>query len=166
MRLINFFAGGLLTLLTSPVSPAANAADAARDYPNRPVRIITGSPGSTSDIVPRFLASKLAGIWGQQIVVDNRPSAGGVIASELLLNAPADSVTKSPPVMPQWLTTGRRSASGSSAISFISVAPSGSLATSNSTCAPASCAMTSGSGCQWPQASSARHPSSSTKQRH
>jgi len=44
----------LAALMALP--PAAKAADPARDYPNRPVRIITGSPGSTSDIVPRFVA--------------------------------------------------------------------------------------------------------------
>ena len=48
MRLIKIFAGALLAPLALP---AANAAEVARDYPNRPVRIITGSPGSTSDIV-------------------------------------------------------------------------------------------------------------------
>ena len=72
---------------------AAHAAEQARDYPNRPVRIITGSPGSTSDIVPRFLASKLAGIWGQQIVVDNRPGAGGIIGTEIGAKSAADGYT-------------------------------------------------------------------------
>jgi len=72
---------------------AAHAAEQARDYPNRPVRIITGSPGSTSDIVPRFLASKLAGVWGQQIVVDNRPGAGGIIGTEIGAKSAADGYT-------------------------------------------------------------------------
>lgn len=72
---------------------AVHAAEQARDYPNRPVRIITGSPGSTSDIVPRFLASKLAGVWGQQIVVDNRPGAGGIIGTEIGAKSAADGYT-------------------------------------------------------------------------
>ena len=93
MRLINFFAGALLTSLTSLVSPAAHAADVARDYPNRPVRIITGSPGSTSDIVPRFLANKLTPVWNQQIVVDNRPGAGGIIGTEIGAKAAPDGYT-------------------------------------------------------------------------
>ncbi len=75
------------------VLPAAHAADPARDYPNRPVRIITGSPGSTSDIVPRFVASKLVGIWGQQIVIDNRPGAGGIIGTEIGAKAAPDGYT-------------------------------------------------------------------------
>ena len=90
MRLIKIFAGALLAPLALP---AANAAEVARDYPNRPVRIITGSPGSTSDIVPRFLANKLAGVWGQQIVVDNRPGAGGIIGTEIGAKAAPDGYT-------------------------------------------------------------------------
>lgn len=80
---------GALTALL----PAARAADPARDYPNRPVRIITGSPGSTSDIVPRFVGQRLAERWGQQIVIDNRPGAGGIIGTEIGAHAAADGYT-------------------------------------------------------------------------
>ena len=73
--------------------PAAHAAEAGRDYPNRPVRIITGSPGSTSDIVPRFVANKLTPVWGQQIVVDNRPGAGGIIGTEIGAKSAPDGYT-------------------------------------------------------------------------
>ena len=73
--------------------PAAKGADPARDYPNRPVRIITGSPGSTSDIVPRFVGQRLAERWGQQIVIDNRPGAGGIIGTEIGANAAPDGYT-------------------------------------------------------------------------
>ena len=90
MRLIKIFAGALLAPLALPV---ANAADATRNYPDRPVRIITGSPGSTSDIVPRFLANKLAGVWGQQIVVDNRPGANSIIGTEMVARAAPDGYT-------------------------------------------------------------------------
>ena len=76
-----------------PILPAAQAADPARDYPNRPVRIITGSPGSTSDIVPRFVAYRLTAVWGQQIVVDNRPGAGGIIGTETGAKAAPDGYT-------------------------------------------------------------------------
>ena len=60
-----------------------SAAATAADYPNRPVRLITGSPGSTSDISARFIAQKLSERWGQQVVVDNRPGAGGIIGAEI-----------------------------------------------------------------------------------
>ena len=73
--------------------PAARGADPAQNYPNRPVRIITGSPGSTSDIVPRFVAVRLAERWGQQVVIDNRPGAGGIIGNEIGAKAAPDGYT-------------------------------------------------------------------------
>lgn len=69
------------------------ASESAQGYPNRPVRMITGSPGSTSDIVPRYVAQKLAERWGQQVVVDNRPGAGGIIGSEIGAKAAPDGYT-------------------------------------------------------------------------
>jgi tripartite-type tricarboxylate transporter receptor subunit TctC len=87
----------LITLTLAPLLAVALAdarsADPAQNFPSRPVRIIAGSPGSTSDIVPRFVASKLVGIWGQQIVVDNRPGAGGVIGTEIAARAAPDGYT-------------------------------------------------------------------------
>ena len=72
---------------------AAPAADTASDYPNRPVRLITGSPGSTSDISARFIAQKLSELWRQQVVVDNRPGAGGMIGAEIVAKAAPDGYT-------------------------------------------------------------------------
>ncbi|MFN7087498.1 MAG: Bug family tripartite tricarboxylate transporter substrate binding protein [Burkholderiales bacterium] len=72
---------------------AALAADPAQDYPNRPVRLITGSPGSTSDYSARFIAQKLSDLWHQQVVVDNRPGAGGIIGAEIAAQANADGYT-------------------------------------------------------------------------
>ena len=74
-------------------STAALPADPARDYPNRPVRLITGSPGSTSDISARFVAQKLSELWHQQVVVDNRPGAGGIIGAEIAAQANPDGYT-------------------------------------------------------------------------
>ena len=66
----------------------AHAADA---YPEHPIRMLVPfSAGSTTDFAARLLGQKMAEHWGQQVVVDNRPSAGGVVASELLLAAPPD----------------------------------------------------------------------------
>jgi len=75
------------------LSAAAWAADPAASYPNRPVRLITGSPGSTSDFSARFIAQKLAERWGQQVVVDNRPGAGGIIGTEIGAVAAPDGYT-------------------------------------------------------------------------
>lgn len=68
--------------LSFMLSAPAWGADAA-SYPSRPVRIITGSPGSTSDLAARFIAQKFTEKWNQQVVVDNRPGAGGTIGTEI-----------------------------------------------------------------------------------
>ncbi len=72
---------------------AASTAVPAQDYPNRPVRLITGSPGSTSDYSARFIAQKLSDLWHQQVVVDNRPGAGGIIGAEIAAQANPDGYT-------------------------------------------------------------------------
>lgn len=76
-----------------PALVAAQGADSAQNYPSRPVRLITGSPGSTSDISARFIAQMLAERWGQQVVVDNRPGAGGIIGAEICAKAAPDGYT-------------------------------------------------------------------------
>jgi tripartite-type tricarboxylate transporter receptor subunit TctC len=72
---------------------AAPALGADTIYPNRPVRVITGSPGSTSDVSARFGAQKLSERWRQQVVVDNRPGAGGIIGAEIGAKAAPDGYT-------------------------------------------------------------------------
>ena len=71
----------------------AGAADPAAGYPSHPVRLIAGSPGSTSDFSSRFIAQKLSERWGQQVVVDNRPGAGGIIGAEIAAKAAPDGYT-------------------------------------------------------------------------
>jgi tripartite-type tricarboxylate transporter receptor subunit TctC len=61
------------------------------DWPQRPVRFILGFPaGGASDIVARAVAQRLTEVWGQQAVIDNRPGATGLIASELAAQSSAD----------------------------------------------------------------------------
>ena len=79
--------------MLAPALLAAQGADPAQNYPNRPVRMITGSPGSTSDISARFVAQKLTELWHQQVVVDNRPGAGGIIGGEIAATANPDGYT-------------------------------------------------------------------------
>jgi tripartite-type tricarboxylate transporter receptor subunit TctC len=62
----------------------------AQDYPSRPIRFIVG-PGP--DVVARMFGQKLTDSWGQQVVVDQRPGAGGIIAADLVAKAPADGYT-------------------------------------------------------------------------
>ncbi|MDO8595862.1 MAG: tripartite tricarboxylate transporter substrate binding protein [Sulfuricaulis sp.] len=73
--------------------PAA-AADAARDYPNRPIRmLVPNAPGSSVDTLSRIVASKLSEVIGQQVVSDNRAGAGGIIGMEIAKNATPDGYT-------------------------------------------------------------------------
>jgi len=75
----------LLLICTSlMLSAAAWAADPAAGYPSRPIRIITGSPGSTSDLSARFIGQRFNESWGQPAVIDNRTGAGGTIGVEIV----------------------------------------------------------------------------------
>ncbi len=66
----------------------------AQNYPNRPIRIVVVStPGGSVDTMARVVGPKLAERWGQQVIVDNRPGAGGAIAAELVARSPADGYT-------------------------------------------------------------------------
>ena len=73
---------------------AAPAGAQYADYPNRPIRLITpAQPGGTTDILARMFGIKLTDSLKQQIVVDNRASASGVIAGELTAKALPDGYT-------------------------------------------------------------------------
>ena len=66
----------------------------AQTFPQRPVHLVVGySSGSGVDIVGRVLAEHLASIWGQPVIVENRPGAAGNVAAELVARAPADGYT-------------------------------------------------------------------------
>jgi tripartite-type tricarboxylate transporter receptor subunit TctC len=67
---------------------------AAQNYPNRPLRLVVPfAPGSTSDTVARILGSKLTEQIAQQVIIDTRPGANGVIGIEIAKNAPPDGHT-------------------------------------------------------------------------
>jgi tripartite-type tricarboxylate transporter receptor subunit TctC len=66
----------------------------AQTYPTKPVRIlVTFSAGSQADVLARLVGGKMSENSGQQVVVDNRPSAGGIVASGIVLNASPDGYT-------------------------------------------------------------------------
>ena len=69
-------------------------ARAQADYPNRPIKVLVGfAAGGGTDITARVLAKKMSDALGQQIVVDNRPGAGGNLATDLAAKAPPDGYT-------------------------------------------------------------------------
>lgn len=65
-----------------------------QSYPAKPVRIVLPfAAGGVADIVTRTVAQKISEPLGQQVVVENRPSAGGIVAAEAVKNSPADGYT-------------------------------------------------------------------------
>jgi tripartite-type tricarboxylate transporter receptor subunit TctC len=81
------------TVVAATAAPgAALAADPK--YPVRPVRLVVPfPPGAASDFLGRTLGVRLFETWGQQVVVDNRPGAGGNIGANIVAKAPADGYT-------------------------------------------------------------------------
>ena len=64
------------------------------NYPNKPIRLVVGyAPGGVADITARMVAQKLSDALGQQVVVDNKPSAGGIVAGETVAKADPDGYT-------------------------------------------------------------------------
>ena len=69
-------------------------AASAQTYPSKPIRWVLGFPaGGTSDILARAIGIKLTEAWEQQVVIDNRAGASGIIANELASKAVPDGYT-------------------------------------------------------------------------
>ena len=67
---------------------------AATEFPARPIRIIAQfTPGTSTDILARLVAAKMGEDWGQQVIVDNRPGAGGIVGTEMGAKASPDGYT-------------------------------------------------------------------------
>ncbi len=87
--------GGIRALLAIALALSAGTGSAQiTGFPDKPLRFIVGfTPGGPSDILARALGQKLADSWGQQVVIENRPGAGGNIAAELVARSAPDGTT-------------------------------------------------------------------------
>jgi tripartite-type tricarboxylate transporter receptor subunit TctC len=86
MRILTALLGGLLAV-------SAGAAN-AQTFPAKPIRLVVTFPtGGAPDILARTISEKLNPAWGQPVVVDNKPGAGGNIGAEFVARAPADGHT-------------------------------------------------------------------------
>src|SRR5438045_3938881 len=81
---------GALAVAAALLAPPA----LAQSYPSKAIRLVAPfPPGGSIDVVGRLLATKLSESLGQQIVVDNRSGASGILGTEAVMNAPADGYT-------------------------------------------------------------------------
>ena len=85
----------MVILLTFLASLAISAGPAvAQTYPQKPIRLIVPFPaGGIADVFGRIIGAKLSEAWGQSVLVENRPGAGGNIGADLVAKAPADGYT-------------------------------------------------------------------------
>ncbi len=84
----------LVVLLGACLAALPRAAPAQQDYPSRPIKLLVpAAPGGTTDILARTFGAKLGEALKQQVIVDNRASASGVIAGEMTANAAPDGYT-------------------------------------------------------------------------
>ena len=88
-RLWGLIAAGVALAAAAAALPAA-----AQNYPSKAIRLVSPfPPGGSVDVVGRLLAAKLSESMGQQMVVDNRSGASGVIGTEIVMNSPPDGYT-------------------------------------------------------------------------
>ena len=81
----------ILALAVALYTPPARAADT---YPSRPVRLVVGfGAGGPTDIPARYIADKLGAALGQPVIVENKPAAGGIVATRDVLAQPRDGYT-------------------------------------------------------------------------
>jgi tripartite-type tricarboxylate transporter receptor subunit TctC len=75
-------------------APESNSREPEAGYPSKPIRLLVGfSPGGATDVVARIIGKKLSEIWNQQVVIDNRAGAGGLVAFEMTAKANPDGYT-------------------------------------------------------------------------
>ena len=85
---------GIASVCLLAVSVAMGLPAQADIYPTKPVRIINPAPaGNGPDVIGRIVAERLTQAWGQQVLVINRPGAGGLLAAQAAVSAERDGYT-------------------------------------------------------------------------
>src|SRR5512133_3726683 len=88
---MKWFTYRLAVLITASLVSITVQAQTAASYPSHPIRMIVPSaPGSGPDIMARAIGQKITEAYGQQVVIDDKPGAGGIIGSEAAAKAPPD----------------------------------------------------------------------------
>ena len=96
MNIVWHTAGVLLALAAGATASlaAAPAKDLASEYPKRPIRLVVPfPPGGATDILARVVGKRLADVWIQNVIIDNRPGAGGTLGANLVAKANPDGYT-------------------------------------------------------------------------
>jgi tripartite-type tricarboxylate transporter receptor subunit TctC len=94
MRLKSFAAWARVGAFVAGVLLGLNVRASAQDYPTRPVKIVIAfSPSGAIDVLGRFIAQHLSEMWGQQVIVENRPGGSGNIGAAAASAAPPDGTT-------------------------------------------------------------------------
>ncbi|MFL6647995.1 MAG: Bug family tripartite tricarboxylate transporter substrate binding protein [Sulfurifustaceae bacterium] len=87
---IRAMVGGLVVAVLACMGAAAYA----DDYPSKPIKLIVPFPaGGTTDILARVIGQELTKAWGQQVIVENRPGAGGNIGADVVAKSTPDGYT-------------------------------------------------------------------------
>ena len=96
MNIVWHAVGILLTLASGTTTSfaAASAKDPASEYPKRPIRMVVPfPPGGATDILARVVGKRLTEVWSQNVIIDNRPGAGGTLGANLVAKANMDGYT-------------------------------------------------------------------------
>src|SRR5437773_11415793 len=84
----------MVKLILIAVLVIAASAVCAQQYPTKPVRIVVPfAPGGGSDFIARFMAQRLTAGLGHQVIVENKPGAGGILGIEAGIKSPPDGYT-------------------------------------------------------------------------
>lgn len=85
---------GLLAAIAAATLAASGLVQAQQDYPNRPIRVVVPfAPAGAADILGRIISERLGPVYGQTLVVDNKPGASGHLGAQMVAKAPGDGYT-------------------------------------------------------------------------